>query len=231
MVTFPHQESEFSRTDLTAGPTPALGTAANFEGVDIDLMVAFAERLGVELRIRRVSEPSYAMLIPDLLAGQGDLVASSLSITDERKKLVNFSDPYFTVEPVIVTPVGSPLADVEALLPKRAVVIRGSSHAEHLRKLGVPDENMLLVGFTLECFNAVADGEADYTLADSAAAEAQLRTDDQLEISFTLPGKDDYGFAVPKESTELLAALNEFVAEMRSSGMLAEIIARHMTLE
>jgi polar amino acid transport system substrate-binding protein len=231
VISFPHQESEFVRTNLDAGPTPELGTVANFEGVDIDLMAAFADRIGVELRVRRVSEPSYGALIPDLLAGQGDLIASSMSITDERKKRVDFSDPYFTVEKVVVSRVDSSISDVAALDGKRAVVIEGSSHYEHLKKLGVPDDSFLFVGFTLECFTAVADGQADYTLQDSAAARHHLRNDTRLEIRFKLPGEDHYGFAVPKDSPKLLAELNRFIAKTRKTGKLDDTIARHMDLE
>ena len=154
-----------------------------------------------------------------------------MSITEARKELVDFSIPYFTVERVIVTRAESPLGGVDDLAGKVAVVIEGSSHEEHLRKLGLTDDDFLFVGFTLECFTAVANGDADYTLADSSAAAQQLRSDPSLEVAFALPGKDDYGLAVPKNSPDLLAELDAFITEQRESGALDEIIGRHLKLD
>jgi ABC-type amino acid transport substrate-binding protein len=228
MITFPHQESRFSRTNLDAGPTPELGTADHFVGADVELMSAFADWLGVELAVRRVSEPSYGALIPDLLAGRGDLIASSLTITPERAKKVSFSDPYFTAYKVVVTKADAAIENVDQLAGKRAAVIEGSSHHEQLLAMGVPPESISFVNFTLECFTAVADGTADYTVVDSIAAANGLAAEPRLRIAFRLPGDDHYGFAVPKDSPELLAALNVFLDEMRQSGKLDEIVSRHL---
>lgn len=88
--------------------------------------------------------------------------------------------------------------------------------------------SLVFVNFTSECFEAVADGKADYTLLDSLASEQHLEHDSRFAIQFRLPGEDSYGFAVPKESSALLAALNAFLEEERSSGRLAEAINRHV---
>jgi ABC-type amino acid transport substrate-binding protein len=228
VISFPHQASEFIRTNLEAGPTPEVGPPERFVGLDVDLMVAFADSQGVKVKIRRVSEPSYGALIPDLLAGRGDVIASSFSITEERMKVVNFSDPYFSVYKVVVAPAGAKIDSLEKIMGKKVAVIEGSSHHELLRELGVADENFVFVPFTNESFAAVLDGEADYTLQDSLASEQYLKTESRLEIKFRLAGEDSYGIAVPKESTALLAALNDFLEEERASGRLAEAIDRHI---
>ena len=228
VISFPHQQSEFIRTNLELGPTPETGSADHFIGADVDLMKLFAERLGVELVFRRVSEPSYGALIPDLLAGRGDLVASSFSITAERRKLVAFSDPYFTVFPVIVTRADSDIAAATDLKGRTAAAIRGSSHEEHLLRLGVMAKDIRGVSFTLDDFLAVAEGEVDFTLVDSIAANRYLDPDSQLKVAFRLPGTDDFGYAVPRTSTALLAELNAFIAEMSESGELARIIEQHV---
>lgn len=228
MLSFPHQESAFVRTNVVSGPMRRIGTANGFQGIDVDLMKAFAESLGVRLDIRPVSEPSYGALIPDLLAGKGDLIASSFTITAERKQKVDFSDPYYSVYPVILTRVGSPIAAVADLAGKRAAAIPGSSQEEHLRELGVASEKILAVDFRLETYTAVMDGEADFTLADSSSAMRFLHGYPKLRIAFRLPGEDEYGFAVPRGS-DLREALNRFLAEMKTTGALERIIRRHMS--
>jgi ABC-type amino acid transport substrate-binding protein len=227
VISFPHQESDFVRTNLDMGPTPALGPSSHFVGIDIELMEALAKRLGVELEVRRVSEPNYGALIPDLLAGRGDLIASSLSITPGRREQVDFSDPYFTVYKAVVARSGSTLASVDDLSGKRGAVKQGSSHHDTLRSIGLPAESIHLVSFTLECYEAVLSGEADFTVVDSAAAERQLRLEPKLQLAFNLPGEDSYGFAATKGSDALLSELNTLLAELRASGRLQEIIDRN----
>jgi len=227
MLSFPHQESVFVRTNVAAGPMPRVGTWNGFEGIDVELMHAFAESLGVRLEIRPVSEPSYGALIPELLAGKGDLIASSFTITEERKQAVDFSDPYFSVYPVILVRVGSPIASVADLAGKTAAAIPGSSQEEHLRGLGIAPDKLLSVDFRLETYTAVMDGEADFTLADSSSAMRFLHEYPKLKIAFRLAGEDAYGFAVPRDS-DLREPLNRFLAEMKKNGELERIIRRHM---
>jgi polar amino acid transport system substrate-binding protein len=228
MLSFPHQESVFVRTNLEMGPTPDLGAADHFVGIDVDVMSGFAERLGVDLQVRRVSRPEYGALIPDLLQGKADLIASSFTITDERRAEVEFSDPYFWVYPVIVTRRDRDIEGVEDLDGLTAAAIPGSSHEEHLLAIGIPPERIVHASFTQECFSQVAEGAVDMTLHDSNSALRYLRHSPELKIAFRLPGEDGYGYAVRPGSTALLAELNAYLAELEDSGRLAEIVRRHI---
>jgi polar amino acid transport system substrate-binding protein len=230
MLSFPHQESAFVRTNLEMGPTPELGSADHFVGVDVDLMTGFAEHLGVELEVRRVSRPEYGALIPDLLADKADLIASSFSITPERQAQVDFSDPYFSVYPVIVPRVESSIAAVEDLQGLNAAAIAGSSHEEHLLELGVSPEQITYVSFTQECFSSVAEGLVDFTLHDSNSSLRYLRRTPELRIAFRLPGEDGYGFAVRPGSDALLDELNGYLSSIRESGRLDEILESHLPI-
>lgn len=223
MVAFPHPESHFVHADLSRGPMPAFGPAERFDGVDVAIMRRFAASLGVELWVRRASEASYAALIPDLLAGQGDLIASSLSITDERKRRVAFSRPYHEVYPVVVVRAGSPIRRVEDLAAHDGSTIPGSSQEEHLRELGIPGDRLRPVSFMYENYAAVAEGDVDYTLVDSGSAARVMPRFAGLEIAFRLPGSDYYGIAV-RPGSDLLPRVDAFLAEMQASGELAEIV-------
>lgn len=226
MIAFPHQLSTFVRTNLALGPTPKLGAPDHFIGIDVDIMARFAEYLGVKLMIRRVSEPSYAALIPDLLAGHGDVIASSLSITEERQKLVDFSDPYYYNYPVVVVAKGSPIAELTDLAGKMAALVPGSSHEEFLAELGISREWFVPVSFRSECYYALTEGQADYTLVDFSSAKRVLPKMPDLKVAFRLPDDDYYGFAVPPGSN-LRPVLNRFLLELKTSGGMAEIIDHH----
>ena len=95
-----------------------------FEGLDVEIMKTLANSLGVALEVKPLE--SFKDLIPALLANQGDVVASSVTITEERKKIVNFSDSYFPVVMMIVVKKDSKISNEGNLSGKRCSVTRGT---------------------------------------------------------------------------------------------------------
>lgn len=227
MLCYPHQLSTFVRADLKKGYMPARGPADHFIGIDVDIMKGFAEHLGVALEVRRASKPRFAALIPDLLAGKGDLIASSMSVTEERQKKVDFSQPYFAIYPVIVVRSDSPIGSPQDLRGKIAAAIPGSSQEERLLRMGVPRELIHSESFMVGNYGAVIDGIADYTLVDSGSAERVLPEKDSLKMAFRLPGVEHYAIAV-RPGSDLLPELNQYIDQIKISGELSEIIDRHL---
>ncbi|MCB1054086.1 MAG: transporter substrate-binding domain-containing protein [Acidobacteria bacterium] len=233
MLCFPHQESTFIRVNTERGPMKHDGTAADFEGVDVDIMAGFAKSLGVDLEVRPAlgdnGMPSYTAVFVSLDKGEGDLIASSLTITEARKERVDFSIPYHTVRPLIVVREDSDIAGVGDLAGKTAAVLKGSSQEEHLRRLGFDDAHFAYQEFTLENYDAVLSGRADLTLVDSDSAYSFLDKTMGLKIAFAIPDSDEsYGFALPKGS-DLLGPLDAYLEQLEASGELARIKARYLS--
>ena len=226
MICFPHQDSEFVAVDLQAGPMPKVGTPENFRGVDVDIMQRLADRLGVELRIRPVSVPSYAELIPALLRGEGDVVASSLTITDERREQADFSEPYYETYPVFIVRAAADVDGVDDLAGKVAATIPGSSQEQRLRDLGFSQDRIHHVSFTREAYLAVQSGEADFALVDSGTTATLLEEMPHLAVGFRLAETEPYGYAV-RPGSDLLVPLNELLGDLKSSGELTGILNKH----
>ncbi len=227
MLTFPHQQNPFIRVNLEKGAMVRSGSAEYFRGFDVDLMSGFARKLGVALEIHPVSEPSYGALIPDLLAGQGDLIASSLTITEARRQQVDFSRPYFRAWPVIVTREhDDEIRGLADLKYRVGAVGKGSSHEERLLKMGVASEMLRRYDFAIEAYGAVADGQAEYLMADNSSAATVLKEEPGLKIAFSLPEEHFFGIALPPGS-DLLAALDEYLAEAERSGELDRLRERY----
>jgi len=231
----PHQESIWVKTNLEGGPMKRVGTTADFIGLDVDLMAAFADRLGVELEIRPAvgpeGLPGYGHLIPALLAEQGDVIASSFSITPERQQKIDYSEPYFSVFRAVVARIDSGIDASMNLEGKRPSVVAGSSQEAHLLAFGFDPQEIQHGDFQLENYAAVLDGEADFTLQDSASAEKLVSQYEELHIVGPLSDeRDPYGFGVRKES-DLKDELNRFITEIRANGELKRILAKsHLTL-
>lgn len=232
VLSVPHQESSFVRTNIERGPMKRSGTSEDFVGFDVDVMHAFANHLGVELEIRpAVGEdglPSYTELFAALERGEGDVIASSTTITENRKRRARFSRPYHWVRLMVVTLEGSPIRSFEDLDGATAAVVSGSSQEEHLRRLGFADDRLSLHEFSLAAYDAVLDDEADFTLVDSNSAHRFIELYSALSIAFEFPESDPYAYAVAPGNDDLLAALDAFLEQLEASGRLAELKAKHL---
>lgn len=227
MLAFPHQQNPFIRVNLAKGAMVKAGSSDFFEGFDVDLMAGFARWLKVELEIRPVSEPRYAALIPDLLAGRGDLIASSLTITEERRRHVAFSRGYFRAWPVVVTrEENEDIRRLADLKYRVGAVATGSSHEERLLKMGVATEMLRRYDFAIETYGAVADHQAEYLMADSSSAATVLKEEPELKIAFSLPEEHFFGVAV-RPGSDLLPALDEYISSIEKSGELAKLQTRY----
>lgn len=230
LIVYPLQGSQFVAVDLDRMREKNLkfGDLRNpeeFTGIDIDLMHGFAKSLGVTLEVRP-SPDGWSSLLPGLVRGDGDAVASELTITPERQKIVDFSRPYVTNWVVAVVREGSPIAAEADLKGKKAALHTGSSHAELLKQT-VAGVKIEATSFDLESFEAVADGRVDFTLTDTTVPPGQPidALHRNLKVAFRLREIGD-GVAVRKGS-DLLQPLNQYLKDLEGSGDLKKILERH----
>lgn len=233
MLCFAKLDSNYVRPRLDVMRQEGLALTAlhrpdHFEGLDVELIRGFAERLGVGLEIRSVTS-SYGELIPALLAGRGDLVASSITITERRREMADFSAPYVSSHIVAAVPWDSPIATAADLAGKKVAVMEGSSQLEYIRKHGPPDLELEVHGYTLENYLAVTEGDADFMLMDSAAAPGETVDPEypKLKVAFRLQ-EEGYGVAF-RPGSDLLAPFDAYLAELVSSGRLAALKEQYLS--
>jgi ABC-type amino acid transport substrate-binding protein len=230
MLSFPLVEGAFVTVDVEAMRTlgrklTEMNDPEHFRGVDVDLMKGFAQSLGVKLEIK--PEPGgYEALLPALDRREGDLVSSSLTVTPKRLAVVDFSTPYFLQWVVAAVRPDSKIASVADLKGKKVAVMQGSSQFERLQGLNL-NPKIQLTSFALQNYNAVLEGEAEFTLMDSWAAvgEPVSSTYPGLKVAARV-GDVGYGVAVRKGS-DLKAALDAYIEGLRRSGELEKLLARH----
>lgn len=230
MLCYPSQNSNFVSPDLDAMREHNLKLAElrnpdHFRGLDLDLVRGFAKSLGVELEIHPVTT-GYDALLPALANRQGDVVASSLTVTPKRQESADFSEPYMTSWVVVAAPFGSKIASLEDLAGKKGALMRGSSQLEFLQSVA-PDVKILLTDFSLENYVAVKEGEADFTLMDSSSPVGEKVTASypELKVAFRLR---EFGYAMAvRKGSDLLAPLNSYLAGLKQSGELARLAEHH----
>jgi glutamine transport system substrate-binding protein len=200
-----------------------------YKGIDIDLMNAIAENQGFEIEY---SPMDFGGIIPAMQANQLDVAIAGMSITEERKNVVDFSEPYFDAGVTLVVKAGNTsIKTPEDLKGKKVAVKKGTSGANYAM------ENADEIGFEVVQFNdspamfqEVANGNADALIEDYpviAYAIAQSNLD--LETVGERLNDDQYGIAVLKgENADLLEKINKGLADLRESGKYDEIINTYL---
>ena len=216
MLCFPNLDSTYVRPNLEVMRQRSIALAElhdpdAYEGSDIELIRDFAAELGVELEVQPITT-SYSDLVLALAKGKGDLIASSLSITEERLRFLDFSQPTGSIWAVVAVPLTSQVSTLDDLRGRRGAAMRGSSQLEIFKAVAPPGVQLMLSDFSLETYVAVIEGEADFLLMDSAAAIGETPKPglDKVKIAIRLK-ETPVGVAVPKDS-DLLPVLNAFLS-------------------
>lgn len=200
-------------------------------GPEYDLARGFAESLGVTLVMRPL--PAVAELVPAVRQGDAHMAAAGLSITEERLRKVNFSQPYQQVEQHLIyrRGTGKPqtLADLEM---SEVVVMAGSSHEETINALA--DEYPLLewraddAAESADLLEAVAQGDIRYTIADSTDFSINRQFHPELRIALDLEVANSVAWAFPAgKDRSLVDAANQYLQKIRRNGELTRILDRY----
>jgi membrane-bound lytic murein transglycosylase F len=199
------------------------------QGFEYDLAAAFAEYLGVELRV--VTAP-WSQMMPKLRDGAGDFVAAGLTVTPERERLVDFSDGYLVVRQHVIAHASNyGIRDMADLIDKKIHVRSGSSYEERLRSLrrnGLDIEIVLREDVpTEELIREVANEEIELTIADTHIAELNRRYYPDVRIAFPISGTQTIAWAVAPSQHELRSEMNEFFAMIKETGVFDRIYERY----
>ncbi len=212
VATFPQPTSHFSRPDGNG----------EYEGFDIELLTTFAKRIGLQLEFHTVG--GYDELIPALLEGKADIVASSFTITEERGRVVDFSAPYFPVLVQVVVPTGSSIRSIDDLQGRRGSAMPGSNQERAMLEMGGIE--MHHVASSLEHWEVLRTGAADFALIDSTSVFRDRDKSAGTEVAFNLPGTVNYGCAF-RPGSDLKAVFDEHLANLRSTSYIYGLVRRH----
>jgi putative glutamine transport system substrate-binding protein len=194
---------------------PASG---NVEGFDIDIAKGLAKQLlGDETKIE-LKEVTSKTRIPMLDNGEIDLIIATMTITEERKQQVDFSDVYFNAGQSLLVKKGSPiqsLADVKK--GTKVMAVKGSTSVINIKEKA-PDATVLEFDNYQDAFSALRAGQGDALTTDNAILYGMSSQDSNYEVVGGTFTEEPYGIAVKKGNTDLVGAVNEYLASLHSSG-------------
>lgn len=204
---------------------------SGYSGLDIDIMQEIADRLELELVVQDVGFDPLAAGAP-LKAGQCDIGASAMTITDERKANIDFSDPYIDSLQSLLVPSGSDIASIDDLAGKTVGVQTGTTGMAYANENKPEGTTVTDLPSDAELWTALQAGTIDALLQDYPVNYEHARTTEGYEIVEEYPTDEQYGFAFAKdEKPNLLAAVNEQLGAMRDDGTYQEIYDTHIVDE
>lgn len=195
------------------------------EGLDIDIAKAMAkEILGDENKIE-FKEVNTKTRIPLLENGDVDVVIATMVITDERKKIVDFTDDYFKGGQSLLVEKGSDIKGIEDLGGKKVITVKGATSGDLIRER-VPDAQVLEFDTYFDAFSALKSGQGDTLTTDDAILYGMADEDPNYTLVGGTLTDDAYGMAVRKGNEDLVAELNNALKKLKESGEYDEIYSK-----
>ena len=235
--TTPIEVVDLTFTPMTAGKLTVCSDApyepfefqaedGTWTGFDMDLMTAIAKRYGLTLEVT-VQPFDGIWLAPT--AGTCDVVASSMTITEDRQKNALFSDPYFdSYQSVLVNnDDAETLVDAESLAGKTVAVQTGTT-GETYAKENLPDVKIQSFDDASAMFLALDGKQVDGILQDFPINNERARKQGTSKVSIIFDEVgEQYGFAVAPDNEDLVLAINESLNQFRAIGVYDEIYAKY----
>ncbi len=198
--------------ELAYPPFETKDTNGDPTGVSVDLAYAIGEALGMEVVIVNTA---WDGLIPSLQTGKADMVISSMTITEERSAVVDFSAPYASAQLAILANVDAGITSVEDLndATKTIAVKTGSTGFLYAQK-ELSSAQILSLADESACVMEVAQGKADAFLYDQLTIYRNQTLHPDTTVALFIPFQDveSWGIAVQKGNSELLTQINDFLA-------------------
>ncbi len=217
--------------ELAYPPFEAKDDAGEPAGVSADLMKAFGEYVGRPIRIENTA---WDGLIPALQTGAADLVISSMTITEERKEQVDFSDPYANALLAILANADSDIASIDDLNQEgRTVAVKSGSTGHMYAEKNLTKAKVLAMPDESACVTEVSQGRADGFIYDQLTIYRNWQNNPDSTSAVFIPFQEpeQWGIAVKKGNQELLDQLNAFLADYKEKGGYEELTKKHLAQE
>lgn len=215
-------------TDAAYAPFESQNEKGEIVGLTIDVVTAVAQKAGIEVKF--VNTP-WEGIFNALQQGDRDMLASSITITDERKQTMDFTNPYFDAYQLIAVKATSKVSKFDDLKKLKVGVQTGTTGDEAVTKLlGKNSTAIKRFESTPLALKELEAGGVDAVVADNGVVINYVTNNPGAKfktVSDKAFAPEQYGFAVKKGNTELLEKLNKGLADIKADGSYDQIYAKY----
>ncbi len=203
-------------------------------GIDAEIFRAICAYLGYDAEIEDID---FAAIIPDLNAGKADVGMAGMTVTDDRKLSVLFSETYATGIQVVIVKEDSAITSVDDIFAEGSNWLVGTQEATTgflYATWDIEDEGLGSVSAFktgADAVEALKTGKVDFVIIDNEPAKAFVAANEGLKILDTEYVTEEYAAAFALNNTELQAAFNEALAALTEDGTIPAIIEKYIPSE
>ena len=213
-------------TNAAFPPYEMTTDAGEFEGIDIETAQAIADKLGLELQI---DDMDFDAALLSVQQGKADIVMAGVTVTDERKAVMDFSDSYATGIQSVIVPEGSDIASPDDLAGKKIGTQRGTTGYIYCTD-DFGEDAVVAYDSGLTAVQALNNGQVDAVVIDNAPAKEYVAANPGLKVLETSYAEEDYAIGMAK-SSPLEDAINSALEELKADGTLQAIVDKYITAE
>ena len=260
MLTMLSCDSDSTKTEETTAAdtktTLIMATNANFPpyeykegngyaGIDVEIATEIAKKLGMTLEIKDVE---FGSIVAGVQTGKYDIGMAGMTVNDERKQQVNFSDSYAKGIQVVIVKEGSEYKSVDDFFVldaegnhtavKEGVLVGVQQNttgdiycSDTLENFGFGEDKVKRYSNGADAVAALASGKLSAVVIDDQPAKEFVKANEGLTILEGSYADEDYAIAVGKENSELLEKINKALKELTDDGTSAKIVAKYIKAE
>ena len=210
--------------DATYSPLESIDTKGAYIGFDIELMQMIAVDMKMELQLQ---DTRWDAIIPGLQNGNYDCLISAMTITPERRKLIDFSTPYLTIRQALVVKAGNKSIKTPNDLSGKTVAVQRNTTGDVFAS-NIKGANMKRFDTNPLAVKEILGARADAVVMDDIAAYDTAKNNKELAVvEMPTLDKECYGIGVKKGNAILLSKINNAIGKLNKNGKLAALIQKY----
>ncbi len=224
-------------TNASFPPYEFVGDDGAFAGIDVEIAGLIAEKLGLKLEIQDVE---FGSIIGGVQSGKFDMGMAGMTVTDERKESVNFSDTYATGVQSIIVKEDSDIGSFDDFFNEDGSVkdikigvqqdTTGDIYcSDTVENGGVGEDHVTQFKTGNDAVQALVSGKVDAVIIDNQPAKSYVAVNSGLKILDTAYTEEEYAICVSKDNEPLLEAINEALASLKADGKIDEIVGKYIS--
>lgn len=218
--------------ELAYPPFETTDTDNKPSGISVDLAKELGKALDREVVIENLA---WTGLIPALETGKIDVIISSMTINEERKKTIDFSDPYASIGLALLIGKDSEVQSYDDLKePGRILAVKKGTSGHLYAEKHLPAENIMVFDKESACVLEVAQGKADAFTYDQLTIFRQWQENKDTTRAALEPYQEEsdyWGIGVSKKNPELTQEINSFLADFQADGGFDDLADKHLKQE
>ena len=217
-------------TNAAFPPYEMISDNGGFEGIDVEIATAIAQKLGLELV---VDDMEFGSVITSVQGGKSDIAMAGLTVTEERKQNVDFTESYATGVQVIIVPEGSDIQTAADLANDKMIGVQDGTTgyiycSDTVENGGFGEDHVTSYPNGAMAIEALKGGKVDAVVIDNEPAKAFVAANEGLKILETEYIVENYAIGISKDNPALRDAVDGALKELIADGTVKTIVDKYI---